>query len=216
VSLSAITSSAGAEALAVFGAFHPGADDGAPDGCGTLILLGPREPGFWAHVTAAPDFADGAPDPLDRWSVRVIGALASEFGGIALFPFTGPPYLPFIAWAKRSGRAWASPVGLLVHDGAGLMVSYRGALALPQVLPLPALPAAAPCTGCARPCLTACPAGALTGAGYDTAACHDFLDSGGGAGCLSEGCAVRRACPVSRSYGRLAEQSAFHMAHFQR
>jgi hypothetical protein len=140
--------------LEVFGAFHPGPGDGAPAGTQTLLLLGPSEPGFWDHVTATPEFTDGRPDPLDRWSRRVIGHLACDLGAKALFPFAGPPWPPFIAWARRSGRAWASPVGFLVHDRAGLMVSYRGALALKRRIDLPAPPEASPCEGCARPCPT--------------------------------------------------------------
>ncbi|NKX45375.1 ferredoxin [Roseicyclus persicicus] len=200
--------------LAVFGGVHPGPDDGAPEGCATLLLLGPDEPGFWAHVTAEPEFADGRPDPLDRWSRRVIGRLACDLGAKALFPFGGPPWRPFLAWATRSGRAWVSPVGLLVHDRAGLMVSYRGALALRGRLDLPAPPPAPPCDGCARPCVTACPVGALTPAGYDVGACHAFLDTGAGRECLDRGCRARRACPVSAGYGRRTEQSAFHMRSF--
>jgi hypothetical protein len=108
----------------------PSDTDGAPAGTQTLLLLGPSEPGFWAHITASAEFIDGAPDPIDRWSRRVIGHMACDLGAKALFPFGGPPWHPFIGWAKRSGRAWESPVGFLVHDHAGLMVSYRGALAL--------------------------------------------------------------------------------------
>lgn len=203
------------ECLDIFGAFHPGADDGLPPDCRTLLLLGPKEPGFWPHVTAAPEFTDSRPDPLDRWSGRVIGALAEEMGATALFPFGGPPHQPFIAWAKRSGRAWVSPVGLLVHDMAGLMVSYRGALALPERLDLPTMPPC-PCDTCTRPCLDACPPGALTAAGYDLAACHAFLDTPPGADCMACGCRVRCACPVSREYGRVPDQSGFHMATFHR
>jgi hypothetical protein len=66
--------------------------------------------------------------------------MACDLGAKALFPFTGPPWHPFIAWARRSGRAWESPVGFLVHDRAGLMVSYRGALALSHRIDLPATP----------------------------------------------------------------------------
>ena len=33
--------------------------------------------------------------------------------------------------------------------------------------------------------------------------------------CMSKGCAVRRACPVSQSYGRMEDQSAFHMRAFK-
>ncbi|MBF9028833.1 ferredoxin [Rhodobacterales bacterium HKCCE3408] len=211
--LDTIQQNAAAERLDVLGAFHPDPADGAPEATGTLVLLGPREPGFWDHVTATPEFTDGAADPLDRWSARVIAALAVRLGGTALFPFGGPPYRPFLSWATRAGTAWASPVTLLVHHEAGLMVSYRGALALPERIDLPPLPEK-PCDTCDRPCLTACPVNALTGDGYDIAACHTYLETPPGQDCLTRGCAVRRACPVSRGYGRTEAQSAFHMRSF--
>jgi len=203
-----------AHQLEVFGGFHPGPEDTVPKGSQTLLLLGPREPGFWPHVSAAPEFSDGTPDPLDRWSRRVIGRLACDLKAKALFPFGGPPFQPFFTWAKRTGRAWDSPVHLLVHDKAGLMVSFRGALALKQRIPLPPPPQAAPCKTCAKPCLTTCPVHALTGAGYDVPTCHSFLTTPQGQDCLTQGCAVRRVCPVSQDYGRLPEQSAFHMRSF--
>lgn len=207
---------AGTHRLAVFGALHPRPDDGAPPGTGTLILFGPAEPGFWAHVTAQPEWRDGAADPIDRWSKRVLGGLAAQTGGQAIFPSDGPPYPPFFRWALKTGRAWTSPIMILVHDTAGLMVSYRGALALGHRLELPP-PAVRPCDSCpSRPCVTACPPGALGPAGYDVAACHAFLDTPPGQDCLSRGCATRRACPLSQAYGRLPEQSAYHMGQFHR
>ncbi len=214
-SYDAISARAAEHRLAIFGGFHPGADDGAPGRVRTLLLLGPAEPGFWVHATGQPEFSDGAPDPLDRWSRRVIGRMACDLGAKALFPFSGPPWHPFISWAKRSGRAWESPVRFLVHDRAGLMVSFRGALGLEARIDLPDPPASSPCATCAeRPCLTACPVGALSAQGYDTGRCHDYLDTAPGEDCMDRGCAVRRACPASRSYGRLTEQSAWHMRRF--
>lgn len=213
----AIAGQAARESLEIFGAFHPGPDDPVPEGTGTLLLLGPREPGFWAAITASPEWQDGAADPLDRWSARVVTAIARAAGGTALFPFGGPPWHPFYAWAVSTGRAFVSPVTLLVHDTAGLMVSYRGAIALPDRIDLPAPPKASPCLACAgKPCLTACPAGALTAKGYDVPACHAFLDTAAGADALSGGCLVRRACPISQAYGRLPEQSAYHMRLFHK
>ncbi len=176
-------------------------------------MLGPQEPGFWAHLKAQPEW-DGS-DPVDRWSRRVIGRIACDLGAKALFPFGGPPYHPFYQWALRTGRVWDSPVRLLVHAGQGLMVSFRGALALKEVVDV-SPPVAQPCEACAAPCLTACPVGALTGAGYDLALCHTHLDRPEGTDCLSGGCLVRRACPVSQSYARLPEQSAYHMGQFHR
>ena len=202
--------------LAVLGGFNPEPDmPGLPEGSGTLLLIGPDEPGYWPHLTAQPEWRDGKPDPVDRWSRRVIGRLACDLGGKARFPFGGPPYHPFSHWALRTGRVWDSPVRLLVHAGQGLLVSFRGALVLRQRLHLPATEK--PCDSCAdRPCLTACPAGALGAAGYDVPACHRFLDSPAGADCLSGGCLVRRACPASLGYARMVEHSAYHMRQFHR
>lgn len=216
MSLAAIAGRAAGHALAVSGAFHPGPGDGLPEGTGTLLLLSPAEPGFWAHLTAQPEWRDGAPDPIDRWSRRVIGGMACALHAKAYFPFGGPPWRPFQSWALRSGRAWASPVQFLVHEEMGLFASYRGAVALRERLELPPPPAAAPCAGCPAPCLTACPAGALTAAGYDVPACRDFLSGPDGADCLARGCAVRRACPVSAGHARLQVQSAYHMRLFHR
>ena len=178
----------------------------------TLVLLGAGR-GFWPVFTASPEYRDGAADPIDRWSRRVIGDIAP--GLQTVFPFGGPPYAPFLTWARASGAAWDSPVGMLVHAEAGLMVSYRGAVVFEVELPLPARPATAPCVTCDRPCLTACPVKALGGpGGYDVAACHAFLDTEAGQDCLTQGCRARRACPVSRSFGRDPAQSAFHMKAF--
>lgn len=199
------------ERLTVMGVLATWPKDGI--GSGTIALLGPAEPGFWTYFTTTPEFRDGTPDPVDRWSGRVITALAHEIGGAAYFPF-GDPVRPFFSWALRSGRAWQSPVKLLVHDQAGLMVSYRGAVFLP--VECPATPSGVkPCDSCAdKPCAIACPAGALTTDGYDVSSCHAYLDTDEGRTNLLKGCAVRRACPVSKTYGRSEEQSAFHMKHF--
>lgn len=188
-------------------------EEGFPAGTRTLLLLGPREPGFWAHLQAQPEW--GGPDPVDRWSRRVIGRIACDLGAKTLFPFGGPPYHPFYRWALRTGRVWDSPVRLLVHSGQGLMVSFRGALALKEAVPVPP-PVAKPCEGCAAPCLPACPVGALGAEGYDVPVCHAFLDRAEGEVCMTGGCLVRRACPVSQSYARLPEQSAYHMGQFHK
>ena len=216
VSLKQIEALAAQHFLAVLGGFSCEDEVGLPAGTRSVLLLGPLEPGYWAHVKAQPEWLDhvsaGKPDPIDRWSRRVIGGMACALGAKALFPFGGAPYHPFYQWALRTGRVWDSPVRLLVHAEQGLLVSFRGALALKQRLEVPV--AASPCVGCARPCLTACPVAALGGAGYDLPACHGYLNQPAGAECMNFGCAVRRACPVSQGYARLAEHSAYHMGTF--
>ncbi|WP_421702730.1 ferredoxin [Aliiroseovarius sp.] len=194
--------------LEVFGALHDEGD--------TVVLLGPHEPGFWGVFSASPEYLDGQPDPLDRWSKRMIGGLAEAWGGAAVFPSDGPPYPPFFSWAQGSGRSWPSPVAFLVHDRAGLWASYRGAVRLPGHLPLPET-GESPCVSCVdQPCQRACPVAALSHKFYDLEKCHGYLDTAPGEDCMTQGCAARRACPVSASYGRLPEQSHFHMRAFHK
>ncbi|MCA2014148.1 ferredoxin [Cereibacter sphaeroides] len=202
----------GLEALAVLA---PDPDFCPPD-ARCLLLIGPQGGArWWDKVQASPEWLDGAPDPIDRWSKRALGGLATHFGGTALFPSDGPPYPPFFRWAQESGALWQSPVGMLVHARQGLWVSFRGALALPFTLPLP--PAERPCDSCdTRPCEAACPAGALSATAYDVPRCHAYLDTPAGTDCLTRGCLARRACPISVRHARVDSQSAYHMSRFHR
>lgn len=210
MSYAAIEARLAPQGLGILGGFHPTAADKAPKETQTVLMIGPVA-GFWPIFIASPEYRDGKPDPMDRWSRRIIGALVCDVGGKAVFPFGGPPFQPFITWAQRTGRAWQSPVGLLVHDTAGLFVSYRGALALRERLDLPARPEQ-PCARCSQPCLSACPVDALGAQGYNVPTCKTYIAAQDD--CLSAGCKVRRVCPVSQSFDRCAEQSAFHMKAF--
>lgn len=210
-----LTVQASARSLAILGGFHPDDYDQTPSSCRTLLLLGPDEPEFWPAFIASPEATDGQPDPMDRWSRRVIGGWAATLDAQALYPFGGAPYLPFFSWAKRTGRIGASPIMLLVHDTAGLFVSFRGALALPHRVDLPP-PPPQPCATCFdQPCRSACPVMAFDGAGYDVAACKTYLDTAPGQDCMDRGCAARRACPISQRYPRIDAHSAYHMMTFK-
>ncbi|OAN74927.1 ferredoxin [Jannaschia sp. EhC01] len=210
-----ITAHAAPHRLGIVGAFHPDAKDAVPEGTGTLVLLAPKDPNFWTFFQTQPEAHDDLPDPLDRWSTRAVSDIAGRLDALPLFPFGGPPWHPFIAWARKSGSIHASPVSLLVHNDQGLMISFRGALALKETISLTP-PRLSPCLLCAAPCEDACPVNALSEDGYDTAACHAFLDTPAGADCMQNGCKARRACPVSQDFGRNPVQSAYHMAQFHR
>ncbi len=180
------------------------------DGDSTITLIGPDEPAFWPIFTDSPEYKDGQPGPMDRWSARVIGELAVTLDAEPLFPFGGPPYAPFFTWAKQTGRFWASPIGFLVHDDTGLFTSFRGALRWKK--PAEIGRGAQPCLSCAKPCATACPVGAFND-GYDVAACKAHVRSEAGIDCRTAGCLARRACPVGQG-NRLPAQAAFHMEAF--
>ena len=181
----------------------------------TILLIGPNEPSFWEYFRNSSEYKDSLPDPMDRWSKRVIGEIASDFNLKAVYPSDGPPYAPFYTWAVLSKNAFVSPLKLLVHEDVGLMISYRGALILEQSIELPVTSEKSPCEACNEPCLSACPADALNQASYDTDACKSYLgDSTGQDTCFKRGCLVRISCPLSPKNGRYEDQTKFHMKAF--
>jgi epoxyqueuosine reductase len=180
----------------------------------TLVLIG-ADKGFWEHFKQSPEFSDTLVHPIDRWSKQLLTKIATEQNGSAVFPSDGPPFAPFIAWATQSGRFWQSPTGMLVHDTAGLMISIRGAIKLPfATRTQPTRPN--PCDSCVeRPCAVACPISALSAEHfYDVPKCKTYLGTPQGSDCMSDGCHVRQICPISQSFNRPKEQSAFHMNAF--
>ena len=191
---------------------------GALAGVRTIVLAGMAGRDGWGAFAASPEAGDGRDDPLDRWSRRLIGRLAREFGAKALFPFGGPPFWPFQQWARRAEPVHPSPIGLLIHPRYGLWHSYRGALSFREALEAPEPEAApSPCESCAgRWCLKTCPVGAFSGAGYDVAACVAHVKSPAGADCMGLGCRARRACPVGAGDACGPDQAGFLMRAFLR
>lgn len=196
--------------------FHPEPEDRVPDGTRTLVVAIADPPAMWTQFAASPEAADPAPDPLDRWSRRVLDAAAQAVGATALFPFGGPPYLPFLQWTRRAAPLWPSPVGMSVHGAFGLWFSCRGALAFRDHLALPQpAPAAPPCDRCeGQFCRHACPVNAFTVNGFDAERCAAHLRTPEGTPCRTTGCLVRHACPVGARFAHTPAQAAFHMDAF--
>jgi ferredoxin-like protein FixX len=180
----------------------------------TRVLIG-ADSHWWDIFKQTAEYHDGRKDPIDRWSKRILNALADRVEAKAHFPSDGPPYAPFIAWAMATGQFWQSPTGMMIHARAGLMISIRGALEFAaQFAPSPAAPN--PCETCTdKPCIAACPVDALAAThAYDVPACKAYLDTPGGVDCMTRGCHVRCACPISQVFDRPEAQSAFHMKAF--
>ncbi len=198
------------------GAFHPEADDAVPGEPGTLVLVGNAGPEMWRAFDADRSAYAGEANPLDAWVHDVLTEVARTVGATALFPFGGPPYLPFQRWAKRAEPVHPSPLGVLIHPDYGLWHAYRGALAFAERLDLPVRDdRTSPCDTCAdKPCLSACPVGAFTGESYDVPACVAHIDTEAGRDCIDLGCRARRACPVGRDFVYEPAQAAFHMRAF--
>jgi len=194
----------------------PFTDLAADAGGRTLILVGNAGPAMYRAFFAARSDHPTGPNPLDTWTRSVIGPIAAALGARAVFPFGGPPWLPFQRWARRAEGLQASPLGILIHPEFGLWHAYRAALLFDRPIDLPAsAPLGFPCDTCAdRPCLTTCPVGAVSLRGYDVDNCARHVAGGQGGACREGGCLARRACPVGRDYAYPEAALAFHMAAF--
>lgn len=212
---------ANARGLAVRGAFHPLPAEFETlfpqHSIQTVVMMGFTGSAQWATFARSAEAADRLPDPLDRWSRRVIGSLAREWRALDIYP-SGPPApaVSFQRLALRSEPVHQSPIGLLIHSTWGLWHAYRGALLLPDRIGLPSVPAPAhPCEGCAaKPCLSSCPVGAFRTEGFDLAACVAHVRSAAGILCREQGCRAREACPVGPEFRYAPDQIRFHMRAF--
>lgn len=183
----------------------------------TLLMFGQTGSSVWAHFSRSPEFKDGQPDPMDRWSERIGGNLADALNGELLLPSGGPPHHPFISWAKRSEAVQSSRLGMLIHPNHGLWHAYR--LAISLSIPISGLcePSEAKqlCDSCVdEPCLSACPVGAFDGVFFDVHACTKYLRLNPDGYCRSEGCKARDACPEGRGSRYDQDQRNFHMQQF--
>lgn len=188
-----------------------------------VVLVGHVGGALWPHLSTSPEYHDGQPHPLDRWSQRVLTALAQElsdqelsdqaFGVEVCLPFD-KPYPPFQRWAMRALGLKPSPLGILMDPAYGLWHAWRGALLfktrppnLPQHTPAPH-----PCDTCAtKPCLHTCPVQAIVPQGLQPEPCLRHLDDAQ-TPCRRHGCQARLSCPVGRPYASV--QHRFHLEAF--
>ena len=204
------------------GGFAAQVGDGLPnlgDGrsAAAVLMIGNAGGAMWRAFDSDPAVDRRGANPLDDWTRAKIEPVAKRFGALAAFPSDGPPYMPFQRWAARAEPVHASPLGILIHPRYGLWHAYRAALIFGERVDLPAREAEtpSPCASCAeKPCLSTCPVGAFTVAGYDVSACAAHVRGSFGNDCRDGGCLARRACPVGRDYAYPPAEGAFHMAAF--
>jgi hypothetical protein len=201
----------------VRGAFHPepGELDAAipawrnrePSCCS-----GSRAATQWSAFQDSSEAQDGLPHPLDRWSQRVIGALASELGAADFYPSGSPSSpLPFQRLARRCEPVHPSPIGLLIHETYGLWHAYRGGLCLRERIALPPCPAARlalrALRGSALPLSLS--GAAFQNGSFDLDACVSHVLSAAGTGLPGQRLPRAARLPVGRSSATRRHRRAF-------
>jgi len=184
-------------------------------GQSSVALVGNIGSSFWDKFTQSAEYRDGEANPLDRWSTRVANEVAPVLKAKPVFPFQGPPYLPFQQWARRAEALHQSPLGLMIHPQYGLWHAYRFALLLNENFATESIRQESACLSCAdQPCLNTCPVNAITNEGYDVESCAEYLQQNASAECFLHGCMARFVCPAGREYRYLDAQSQFHLGAF--
>jgi len=184
-------------------------------GAASVVVIGNGGGAFWRAFEAE---RGDEPDPLDAFTRRVIEAralplAARAWGEVrAVYPFAPPAEsLPFMRLAASADLGRPSLLGVLVHPTYGPWIALRGALLVRAVLVVPG-PAAGfdPCPGCReRPCIPACPAAAVSAAGWDVPRCAAYRAR------TDDPCAARCHARFDCVIGREHRYPAAALAHHQ-
>lgn len=194
-----------------------GVADGVPwqhilPGCKSVRVFGSGGPALWdaflADIRAHPERLHREENPLDQFVAR------------ALHPFHGPGLrwvrcaadaevlVDFRRLAHEAGLGHRSRLELLLHPEWGTWMGLRAAcFSLEAIPPTGPLPGPGPCAGCEAPCVSACPASAITPSGWHYPACSDHR--AGDRGC-DTGCLSRRACPVGVEHAYDVLERRYH------
>ena len=210
---------------------------GLPFSARQLLLWGAVGRGYWRYFLQYHQRASRRHrHPLDNWSQVALQKIikTAQISGskktMLIFPFEHRHHpskkpIAFQPLAQKLGFT-PSPLGMLIHPQFGLWVGFRGAMVGRAIAirrqKLPRRPASSPalssslsspsspCAACInKPCIAACPAGAVQKNGFDYAKCNGYLTTHPGCDCLQGGCLARRACPIGTAYQYTKNQSQF-------
>src|SRR5262249_54075293 len=123
------------------------------------------------------------------------------------------PRLSFVHLAEAAGLGRRGLLGVLIHPEFGPWIALRGALLVDAVLTAPR-PAAGfdPCPACRdRPCIDACPGGAIASpTGWDVPRCLGFRVERGPENPCHDRCHARVACVYGRHHCYPPDALAYH------
>ncbi len=152
-------------------------------------------------------------NPVDEYTVRVVTEwLSRTQPGMAaeiLYPLTDSP-VPLVELGALAGWHHSSPFRVGIGSAFGSWFAYRALALADSDLPVTKpMEGPKPCDSCiARPCISACPAGAAQIERFEADACYDHRLTSCSS-CAST-CQARAACPVAREHAYMPDQMAYH------
>jgi epoxyqueuosine reductase QueG len=188
----------------------------------TVLVLGNGGGAFWerfrAYCDTRPGYWENGEHPLDEYTVELIERTLTPLLKEAsvdyryLYPFrfwTEP--VSFMHLAQAAGIAGPSILGVMIHPIYGPWIALRASVLLNQELSMPSVAAGFdPCPTCTeRPCITTCPAQAISREkGWDIPACvtHRLQVA---ADCVDY-CRARYDCVYGREHRYPLDELRYH------
>lgn len=187
----------------------------------SIVVIGSGGRAFWDAVKRHAERHDGwwqREHPLDDFTRAVVeNEIAPDVvrQGVdckIVYPFTAErPTLNFIELARAAGLAGPTILGVVAHPSYGPWIAFRAALLVDVLVDTPGDALGFdPCPSCvARPCITACPGGAVAyPKGWDIPKClvHRVEQE---ADCAGR-CHARVACVLGPEHRYSDEELAYH------
>lgn len=180
-----------------------------------LILVGHRGRDFW---TALQQRGMHGAHPMDQFVTECIAAWMDGplHGHTWRQVFPGAQTVGLQRLGTLAGWHHASPFWVGVHQDWGSWFAYRAVVLADTDLALtPRLESPSPCDRCAdKPCISACPAGALASAqtgAWQLQTCLDYRKQARSP--CQDRCLARNACPVGAAYRYEDAQISYHYLH---
>ena len=175
-----------------------------------LVLVGHGGRRLWA---ALQKWGLQMADPVDQYSAQITRQFIRDYLGAPPICWLYPdaPYLvPLQQLGALAGWSYPSPLGQGIHPEFGVWFAYRAAFLTTADLPLRVEPKqTSPCETCAeKPCITACPVGAvcLHNFGVDDCARYRLCEQSP----CADRCLARLACPLFPEHRYMLSQIQYH------
>jgi epoxyqueuosine reductase len=175
-----------------------------------LVLLGHGGRRMWEALQAG---GWRTADPVDHYSASLTCQFIADYLGdpptFWLYPETD--YLiPLGQLGELAGWSHPSPLGLGISPIYGVWFAYRAAFLTSLDLPIITdSPQPSPCATCPdKPCIRACPAGAVQPEGFDVTGCSQYRLTASSP--CADRCLARLACPFFPEHRYTLSQVQYH------
>ena len=200
-----------------------GVTDGSPHqdlltGCQSAVVFGNGGTALWdafvEDMTTHPEHLTEHQHPFDDFVHRAIqNADPSPPNSRRWIRCAAEPeaFVDFRPLAHGAGLGFSSTMGLLIHPEYGLWMGLRAVLLTTEQLPpFKAVEGLSPCDSCIeKPCISACPAGAVRPEGWKVKVCAQFHQDS--TDCHGR-CHSRLSCPIGDSHRHSPLQHFYHNA----